>query len=141
MHRQFLQKLELELEEILLSNGGLDSNKLKNILEVFDILKKMENAIKIYINFFCNEVKFKPISPNETDMEKYQNYLDAVHSDILARIRREFGLETGRLREGFLHRERFAFSLLSKYFSDNYKAFILYWLETDLRSKETFLSM
>lgn len=141
MHKEFLQSLELEFEGSLLSTNGLEIKKLRTQVGVFEMLHRLENAIKIYVNFFCNEVKVKPISPGETDPQVYTEYLTAFHKDILMRLKREFNLTEGRMRSDFPHRLRFASSLLSTFFSETYKAFILDWLETEEKSKETFLTV
>ena len=141
MHKEFLQSLETEFEETLHSTKGFEWAKLKNQIAVFEVMHWLENAINIYSNFFCNEVKVKSLSSGETDESKYQAYLDEVLSDVLRRLKREFDVDEGRLQIDFPHRSRFSSSLISKYITGNLKSFILTWLETEEKSRETFLAV
>ncbi|CAI2386237.1 unnamed protein product [Moneuplotes crassus] len=153
MHKQFIQRLELELEDLLVGKGKSDRNKnshsanaeapvynmeTQKIIGVFETIGRLENAVRIYTDFFINELKIKPISPNETNEKIYKQFIETVHEDILMRLQREFSLTNGRFKEGFPHRARFSNSLLHKYLTCNYKSFILTFLETEGRSKETF---
>ena len=52
MHKEFLQRLEIEFEETLIGVYGFDQKKLRKQIEVFEILKKLDVAIGIYVSFF-----------------------------------------------------------------------------------------
>ena len=139
MYKDFLQNIETEFEETLNSTKGFEWAKLRKQVAVFEVLHCLENVISIHTNFFCKEVKLNALSSGESDESKYQKYLDEVLADVLKRLKREFDIEQGRLQLDFPHRIRFSSSLISKYITENLKSFILTWLETDEKSKETFL--
>ena len=122
MHKEFLQSLEVELEDILIgSKANLSNKNLLKIIGIFETMNSLQSAIKIHIDFFLNEVTIKPIPPGETDEEFYVNYLDQVLKDILDRLKREFDKDNGRMYEGFPHRLSFASSLINTFFEQYFK--------------------
>jgi hypothetical protein len=138
MHNDFLQSLEIEFEQTLLSTSGLEARTLRQQVMVFDMLHRLDNASKIYNKFFKIDLEANKLL-GETIPLKYEVYLDNVHTEILNRLSIEFDLKRGRLQAGFPHRIRFASSLLTNFFSEDYKMFLLGWLDTEEKSKEIFL--
>jgi hypothetical protein len=52
IHKEFLQRLEIEFEDTLLGIHGFDQRKLKIQIGVFETLKHIDTGIKIYVDFF-----------------------------------------------------------------------------------------
>jgi len=138
MHNDFLQSLEIEFEQTLLSTNGLEIQKLKQQILVFEMLHKLDWPIRIYKKFFDIKLIANKLL-EEKSPKKYQEHLDVVHSQVLQRLEVEFDLNNGRLQKDFPHRARFATSLLTNFFSTNYRSFMLAWLDTEEKSKEIFL--
>lgn len=115
-------------------------SKLIGLVKVFETLNRVDNAIRVYSTYFNKGlINLKAIPSSDSDEAAYVAHLEIVLSNIIEKFSSEFDKDKGRIHKDFPHRLRFASAVVNTFFEKEFKKFILTWLDTEEKSKETFM--